>query len=1010
MSISGEQLANTTADAFDVEYRYFGGPRIQDITLSDYPDFNTLIIDDVLEDETGDWLLQEYTTPIGWTISGDTITPGGGSEAQWYEITNDIYYEGTFTQTWDHGKITWQVNLKGQEYKPWVYGLGQAVLCFVKYTRYHSDDDEDLWSTGWVIDWLGICTSGRYGGDYKVGDEWERTVVSVDLRLSKQDGPRLTTELLNGVTGATVTAKSTLSDAERALESANQEFVGTTADVSAGNTVDGELRTLWISQGVPTSTATSMKVYNDTNEGVRGPLLTIDEVFFKPVAGYSNIYLWWFEIVANGLDAGADLQVMDCWIAVKNRDGSTAIMSFKVGAGDEKPGGMVIERGKRLIVCGHKGIFEAYTGGVWDSDTIVVSPFEFPGLEITTDSDSPIIYWDDGVITSARDFNLHPTEGWIIVGFGGRARGGGTSLKFNPQDVVSWSISNTGMTFPTIIRDQNWHRQVLGGEAWRGDPVDVSSLTAGHSIRRATSGQDYDIENEVTDSADSWETASVPTPGTWIEPDVSEWLKIGLPSIEDSYSTTLSQDEAADVTTLHLDDTTGWPTPGLDGYPTSGSGNVEGHAEIFEYTGKTATTLTGVTDFSVARTDGEVVFPNWKGTNMTGRYLSSIQIERPAGRCKLYGYSVYLSTTTVASDYDPDNDAWKTEYDGRHYENKTNGDGSDADTASSVITISLANLSGMKPEDRWVRTALLVIHDMYPESDDTAARAKVNEIRAFMSEASINDSGLGDLASPRVYELIEYILINYSDDWITTDDVIDELYDNLPPAGYGTLGPVQTAVTRVSEQIEDVARIHGCVVNYGRTGGIRIMRNPWWPDGLTDMTADHVFSADDYRGRWSVVEEEPTITGVAVSGKQSNGSTIERIVYAPGVSVTDTGIREYTDLIMPNPWYAKYLARSLYYRDTEARTMTIDVKGIGEWCEPLQRYHITALRGGQYLEDADGLPIDDSDGSEHLLWGDPDVNEGYWICEQVTRTWNREASGKKAWQTTLGLRHFTGTA
>jgi len=743
----------------------------------------------------------------------------------------------------------------------------------------------------WHLWWLGVVDAGGWQDDYRKGQPWQRAVRSAEATLALQDAPRLTIGRLRVEEGASVTASSTL--AVPGAEAGNGEFVGATANVDASNVVDGRTNTVWISQDPPSTTGETPAAYVP---GAGVPQIVIDEVFIKPLAGYSAASTWWFEIFNKHATSEYDLTTdyNNLTIVTKNTDGAYVCLEFK-----NKGQVWKLSPLGRGIICANAQVFEAYTGGARNAD-FVIDARAFQSYA-----------WDDvgngPDNKTLRDFNLDLTNGFI-------------ALLHNSDtltDRVHWGS-------PTM------DAYLTGG--WAGAGLDVAALPAGSSWRRSPSGTDTNV---ITD----WAVEPYPTPGDKWDALDPQWLLIELRE----HTSTLSADTASGATTLAFDEgTTGWPG--------SGTGVIE--ADDFSYTGRTGTTLTGVTGLTNAHARGALAYPtDAPGAAMTGWRCAYADLVRLPGRSTIYRGSVRTSEfaecrqpdTTGEQDAD-----WMDDYDPAVIRFENGG--------AAAASVGLWG--------RWVRSLLIFVDQM---SD--GGRAKLNELRVQISALDVNASELADIDDARTIDVVKFLIAHHS--WYASDTVVTD----GTPADWGTVGSLATGVAPLPGVIADLCRGTGCVAAWTRDGKLRVNANPWWPGGAT--SGAEVVLAESYLREQVRVSDGPRpATGVALTAQDGAGNTLERYVVPPGAS--GSGVVELANVTVADANRVGALAWNEYFRavNTE-RADGLTIKGIGEWCAPGQRVV--------------------------LNWDD--TNYGQWIVERVTQAW-RMGERARDWRTSLDCRKF----
>ncbi len=891
MTLTADQIANTTATEFDVKLRYFAAAAYYNtLTLAHY--------------EFG-------SAPVGWTISGDSITPAGS----WVEVTDRIYARGSLTYEWVGSALHWSTELQGENYDEDYFAVDRAVMCLRRIVR-------GAYDSGWVVWWIGCIAAGEWRDDYRLGAQWQRSVRGTDVTLRLTDAPRLTAGRINIAEDASATASTTL--ATPSVEAANGEFVGTTANVGASNVVDQRLNTVWISQSPPSSTTASI-AYN-------AQVPKIDEVFFKPVAGFDPDRAWWVEIV----NASTNDTVVSIWdmLFVTYTALGAHVATWFPAAGELKPG-------ERLIICGNRATFEEMTGGARGAKKVLAA------------DETPYSY----VVSSWSETS--PGSGFYTANLGStwtrqtlNATGGYAMLA--PRYFSAWGDKD-GVKWGT---DRAFPSGVVAADIWSGATVDISTIVDGESIRRTLSGGGVGGSNQDSETAADWQIETYPTPGDKYSVTRFDWLLLTLPE----HVSTLSTDITTASTTLEIDE-------GTLGWPESGDGVIEG--DTFSYTGRTDTELTGVTGLASSHTAGATLNPYVGSVAQTGWSITSVRLRRRPGTAYILRYEVWISendSPTTPDGEDPSNVLWRADYDEPHYTG-ANLNGYTGLGGGPDLTVYLAPDTGA----RWARCILINILEMYPETGEvTGARAKLNEVEINLDEMTLPDQGVTSLPGVTAGLLAEYLIDQYT--WLQLSDFVDLALT------WGEIGAVATAIQPLPSVLEDLARMHGCIVAWGVDGQITWLRDPWWPGGVTE----HPDSADGPIYRWepSTVRGEITfqtaqseVSGVAVTAMDGEGNPLERVTAPPGV--TGSGVREFTGLTVANQDTAKLLAFKLELKEKNQDRCTLTVKGIGEWCWPTQTYYVEWPAG---------------------------TEAGVWIAERVTWAW--AFTERKVWTCTLDLRRM----
>ncbi len=846
MTLSQTQLDNTSAAAFDVRLRFFA-------------------------DGHGFWGrsdLADYAAdgvPSGWSVTGDAITTAG----TWQEISDLVAGDGQFVYEWaqDAGQMVWSASLHGQGYDAGLLGAGKTVLAMRRMTR-PAPALSLAYDSGWVLWWIGVVQAGGWRDDYRKGGQWQRTVRSTEATLGLTDAPRLIIGRLRIEDGASVAASSTL--ATPAAEAGNGEFVGSLANVDAGNVVDGRINTVWISQDPPVT----------TGETQAGSGLVVDEVFFKPLAGYAANRAWWVELLnasAVEIELGSQGGLRTRYgLYVRNAAGQTVVMPFVADANTS----LQIAAGERVVICGDLATFNALTGGANGCRHVIEAKIK----------ESWVADASGYPTATAADMDLHATDGFVIVG--------------TPWDDIHWGSYFDGMKYGTVT---------LPWGAWTGAGVSLAALQPGQSLRRSPTGTN-------TNTAADWIVDAYPHPGDKWTPNTPQWVRVELRE----HPSTLSADVAVGATALPIDEgTTGWPG--------SGTGVIEGDA--FSYTGRAANSLTGVTGLDQAHLKGATVYPTrTDGQAMTGWRVLSARVKRLAGRSKIKRLRAY--TSAFAGCRGPGEEGWGDDYDPAVI---VISNGTTADNAVSDIGLPI-----VKPKDDsiWLRTLLVFIDEMWAEpgvpgepSSGLLGRAKVNSIEFEPDQLTVNASGLADIENARCVDVARYLVANYT--WLANAALVTD----GTPAGWGQVGDLATGIAAIPTVLADLCRASGCVAIWTRAGRLRIEANPWWPGGAgadTTLTTQMTLDEGTIRGELGVQDAPLPITGLALSAQDGRGNPLPRFVVPPGA--TGSGVVEVQGVTVANEGAVGPLAWNLYWQARNTRRIAgLTLTGIGEWCAPRQR-------------------------------------------------------------------------
>jgi hypothetical protein len=789
-----------------------------------------------------------FTLPSGWT-----------------EITDRVTAQGSLTHEIKDSSIVWNINVEGWNYDESYLGTEHALVCFVRYWTPTTG-----WSV-WGLDWIGVITKGDFTSNYKKGDAWKRNITGENALLERIDSPQITLGPTDAARNASVTVSTTLSTP--AVESGIGEFVGTTANVEGKNIVDGNRSTLWISSGTP----------SETGESPAQQFTGIDEVFFKPVAGFSVNSTWWIELflgysqpAKNPADVVWDLAGRGGAIVLINQDG------VHIGWPGRESGGKWMLRGtQRAIICQDRALFEAYVGHVGDVAFIAearhLDPRDLQGRP--------------------AEFTLNPNGGFVQlltneIPVGWSNGDWGNSTNSAEVDTVVWSMDGHS------VKNKGWNSS---GPFYNAMPsINVGALLPGQSIRRKPSGTDT-----PTNPASDWVIDSYPTPGGYDNPNAVEWALLDLQA-QDATAT----DILAGATELTLSSAKGFLSPVNTIAGISGVGLVDS-IDTFKYTNVdyALNKLTGIPATganSLQAHAGTVsVLPMALSVAQTGWPITKLVINRRPGLSTIRKCRVYI-TKYSASDT-PGSVGWEQDYEAGW-------------TINNSANTSSVELNFMDQRFIYMRRILIVIDAM---SD--GGRAKINEVNAWLFPTLVG--GLGGLNGLRSGEMAHYLLV-------TIYGLAEAKFGDFTNNSQPTIVSYSTAITSIYKVLNDLARATGCLVYYGLDGEITWLPDPWWPIGLSgDMLPSHIFTADEIRGDISTSDEMSPIDGVAVSGTTPDGTQSWRATF--GNTTAGFQIKEYADYIAYES-FGHYIAESLLFQETHNYTISFTIKGLAEWLEPAQ--------------------------------------------------------------------------
>lgn len=951
-SLSAAQIANTTADAYDVQYRYYSGSRFTRIATSPFA--------------TG-------CLPTSFSLSGGVPT----TASDWRDITAQVQYGGALVSEWNGNQIVWNAQLSGQNYTACNLGPGVAIAALRKLTRVGYD-------SGWELEFLGNLIEGDHKDDYKRGLPWNRSLTGVNSLLDQVTAPRLTAGPVSAITGATVAVSSEL--ATPSLEAGNGEFVGTTANVTKQHLIDSNMNTVWISQDAPV-------LYGETPAWA-GMAVTFDEVFVSPPAGWDAAESWWVELVCQTdsdwypLGKGASTIVYDGkgGSSVYNAPNTTVHWDLVNQDGQQLciTNSQSLKAGERAVLCGNRAVFEALTGGphgakIWD-----VKKW------------ARITYWDGTQErTSACGFTLSSACGYLRL----------LCDRVANADAVAWNMTGGSppgcdtWTLRCEVFPAAGHNALTWGQYTDTNPahpnwtvintaaVNLSTLNAGSAI---VAGQSFRRKPSCTNThvATNWGVENYPVPGTYSSPCLFQWATVTLPDI----GTTASTNIAAGASRVYIN-------PNCNGFLPSGCAILDSTGS-FLYNSRSTIYLdnipkTGPGSIAASHLAGVTVRPLVNAVEQTGVPVSQIVVSRNPALPAIKNARLYCSDTalgvpdpsTSASDWEPYYN-WETSIDNAAQVSTLAFDLRDPvhlpPPPSPWFGIFSVNIGGLY---RWVRKFAFCIDEMWD-----GGRAKINEIAAYLAMAALNNTATTDLNSIRSPDLAREMLL-------TAGSAINFTFEFQDGTDIycGALGAHATAVEVYTRVLEDLARVTGCIVDYTLDGKVRWIADPWWPiqpatnavpanpTWLLQMPTDmpiYTLSASNIRGEVQYQSPRVTVQAVTVEGTTGDGKSSFRVRF-PAEEHPGEQVKDFTGYVVGSERQLLQVAELLYYHETHHDTVTITLKGAGEWCYPVQWL---------LLEwDFDG------DGQKEIT---------SWLVRRVSRRWNKKDGSAREWTTVLDLEEY----
>jgi hypothetical protein len=649
------------------------------------------------------------------------------------------------------------------------------------------------------------------------------------------------------------------------------------------------------------------------------------KVFSKPLAGYSQAKTWWIELEG-------DFPASDWYLQTS----AGLILHLNVGDAGEAVRG-ADGTGNHIIVCGSEADFEVYTGGA-QNGAVIVDGKTWPHQAT----------WDSIYNGRSGTFTIDPTADWLY-------------LRRNDDP----SATPDGTIYAAIAWNQdgsaasglpNWDNNA----PWTGAAIDVSDdvCPPGSGIRIKPSqdggaAADYEITDLMIPDGDRTE-------------DAIEWLKYTLAE----QTAALDGAVSAGATSITLNSTLGL----LD------AGDAVCEADAFAYTGRTPTTLTGVTGIGNHAT-GAAVRQVIGGEAQSGwpcRQLSLLRPENPALPQIITG-RVYLSgsATTPA---DPGEANWEADWDENIillYASQVSDDIRDYGRV----------LAGPDGGPRWVRHVAVIFDDM-----TDAERARLNECELYLDQAQIANSGSGDLGDLRAVSLARYILAQ--------SGLATALVDASADSAYGPfIGEHATAIAPYPQVLDDLARITGSIMDWGLAGVPIWYPDMWFPIllGSTQYELRAYLDATYLRDKAQYSGRKPNEVGVIVHLRTPDGRKSYSAQYPQTMTAADQRI-EIDDLVTSWESMAPQIAKTQYYKaglhyQEGAQELTFTLKGPGEWLRPEQYIALACVNAtGETIVVADQTPP-----YTHDLVG--------WLTESITWEWGRQGAFR-TWSATAKCRRY----
>lgn len=311
--------------ASTADFRSAGGAYIEAHAADEVDEFVTY---DSKTSTTLDDLTRDL---LGENQSGVHTT--GAAVKQWIEVTERIT---GLDLNWQRAGnvVSWSATLRGLNYNSSLFRRDNTIMAKVSF---YPDSEGGNWTSPVVL-FFGHIAGKNVDDDYRQGREFTLKVEGVQEYLSASDVDAKRFGRNNLAENRPVTASSTLQDV--LLEAESGEFTGAPS-VEAGNVVDGNKSTLWISHSVPDVTVES--------KGSLGSFdVKIVEVYPRHLVGSEHWKYQWFEILIGNQRIDTKYQLS---YILTSQSGWPGWRFFRHG-------GPAMEPGKSWIFCANRRKFD----------------------------------------------------------------------------------------------------------------------------------------------------------------------------------------------------------------------------------------------------------------------------------------------------------------------------------------------------------------------------------------------------------------------------------------------------------------------------------------------------------------------------------------------------------------------------------------------------------------------------------------------------------------------------
>ena len=338
------------------------------------------------------------------------------------------------------------------------------------------------------------------------------------------------------------------------------------------------------------------------------------------------------------------------------------------------------------------------------------------------------------------------------------------------------------------------------------------------------------------------------------------------------------------------------------------------------YTGRNGNILTGCSGVSGSHSAGTQVWP-YAAVQMSSGVVSAQQTGYPVAtlgwqrRKTPVPTDWLLYTSYLASTRQFQESGFLTDY----YPSVI----SPAGQSAAQLSWSTQLTNNAQPY-AWVANFLLVINQM-----GDLGRAKINELLGTLAQINVSP-GAFVIDLPSSVGVAKYLLNTYFG-LLTTDTN----FTNILPMEH-QIGSYAIAVRPLTEVLDDLARMTGCLIYYNPSGIVEWFDDPRWPLTLTAIT--NTLAAGGMRGELQWSESQPDIDYIILNATiVSQDAPIPiRIVYPPpAYPATEpaTGLQgvEISGYFVTAQWEARNVAEGLFRERLIDGTATVTCTAATTW-------------------------------------------------------------------------------